>query len=99
MEKQLVRPTCRLSFGFHFSDLSGLHQQQQNPADEGKRSSDRRDKVAVSGFDVHAQEIDGLSGCRECDARVSEYHDAECDQKDRYNGFGTHIKPFPGVRK
>jgi hypothetical protein len=73
------------------SDPLGVHNQQQDSADERKRSDNGRDKVVDGGLKVHAEELDRLSWSREGDAGVSEHHDAESDQEDCNYGFCIHI--------
>ena len=68
--------TCRQILRLHWSDPPGFDNQQHDPADERERSDNRRDKVAVGGLNMQAEEIDRPSGSRETDARVSEHHDA-----------------------
>jgi hypothetical protein len=91
------RDLRRMSPGFFVvrkraSDPPGFHKEQRDPAHERKRSDNRRNKVALSGLEVHAEEIDRLSRGCESDARVTEHEDAECDQKSRDDGFCVHGK-------
>src|SRR4029077_12530969 len=73
----------------------GFHSQQDDPADERDGSGDRRDKVAVGGFNVHTEELDRLCRRLEVDARVGKHHDAENDQDDRGDVFCVHnVSPF-----
>jgi len=85
-------PGLRRWFRLHSSDPLGVHEQQHDPANERERSNDRRNKVADCGFEMHSKEVNGLSRSREGDARVSEHHNAQSDQKDRNNGFCIHIE-------
>jgi hypothetical protein len=54
----------------------GIHQQQQDAADERERSDNWRNKVPFGGLDVYSQEVDRFSRGREGEARVSEHYDA-----------------------
>ena len=74
------------SFRLRSSYPLGFHQQQHDPADERERARDRRDKVAVGGLNMHADEIERLSRGVESDARVSEHDNAESDQSSDKSG-------------
>jgi hypothetical protein len=80
------------AFGLRLSDLPGFYNQQHDSPDQREHADDRRDKVAVGGFDVQAEKINWLAGGRECNARVSEHHDAQGDQDDGYYSFWVHIE-------
>lgn len=91
-EIKLALPIHSDLFGGDKSDLPWFNQQQHDSADKGEGADCRRDEVAVSGLDVHAEEIDRLPWRREVKARVSEYHDAQRDQNDGSYCFCVHVE-------
>jgi hypothetical protein len=48
--------------------------------------------MIVGGRNVHPEEVNRFSRSREADARIGEHHDAECNQRDCYDGFCVHIE-------
>jgi hypothetical protein len=73
------------------SDLAGFHHQQYNAADKGEGAYYRRNKVAMSGLNVRAEEIDRVPWRREANARVSEHNDAQGNQNDGNYRFCVHV--------
>lgn len=57
-------------------DRSGFYQQEHNPTDQRECSNDGRDEVALGGFDSQPEELNGLTGGGEGDARIGEDYDA-----------------------
>jgi len=73
MERRWPGSRC---VGLRRSDAPGFYEQEDDPADERECSDDWRDKVAIRGLNMHAEEFDRLSRGCESDARVSEHDQA-----------------------
>src|SRR5271154_2116461 len=73
-------------------DALGLQEQQHDSADQRERPDGGRDEMIIGGRNVHPKEINGFSRRREAQAGIGEHHNAECDQKERNDGFYVHIE-------
>jgi hypothetical protein len=81
-----------MAFGLAPSKFPLLQDEQNDSAHESDRANDGRYEMAVGCRDVNAEDVNRLSRGFECDARVGEHDDPECDQKDGDEGFGVHLK-------
>jgi hypothetical protein len=93
-EQILFRPGCANDFVRRdsASDALGLHEQQNDSADEHERSDGGRDEMIVSGRNVHSQKINGFSWSRKTQARIGEHDKSQNDQNDCSDGFYVHIE-------
>jgi hypothetical protein len=85
-----VHKLIRLSPAVHRSHRPGFDEQQHDAAGECERTGNRRNKMTVSGFNVHAQKVNRLARGREVEARIDKHYYAQDGEGDGDDGFYVH---------